>query len=571
MPNSNPFDTPTAMFQLVLDSIPSRVFWKDTDLIYRGANQCFLTDAGINNVSELNGKTDFELAWSQSQAEAFRADDREVMASGQAKINIEEEQTQAGGETSWLQTSKIPLFNGAGKVVGVLGTYTDITERKTYLQRIELQANHDQLTGLANRRKLQSTLKKFVAQKRSHASALLIIDLDHFKTINDSLGHKVGDDLLKDVAQRISQIASINDTVYRIGGDEFSILINTQQIPIENIEDHAKALADSLTQSLGLPFLIASHTHYLGASIGIALIHPQASDTEKKFQQADIALYVAKNSGRNCHAVYDSALGNEAEHKHKMESHLRQALRRNELYLVYQPQYDFDGNVIGAEALIRWSNPILGNIRPDEFIPIAEQTGMIHAIGDWVLTTAMTLLDHVHEHLPTDFTLAINISPIQFQRDQFCDQIEAQLDQHRTSNKNLQIEITESTLLNYEELAIQKLHQLKSLGVSIAIDDFGTGYSSLSYLTRLPIDKLKIDQSFVRRITSDRRHACIVETIINMTQNLNMEVIAEGVETEQEREFLAQRQCYQYQGYLFNKPLPEKDFTALLTTSAPRE
>lgn len=568
MPNSNPFDTPTAMFQLVLDSIPSRVFWKDVDLVYRGGNQCFLADAGVDSFEELDGKTDFELAWSTEQADAFRADDREVMATGRAKVNIEEKQTQADGGTFWLQTSKIPLFNDAGNVVGVLGTYTDITERKTYQQKIEFQANHDKLTGLANRRNLQSTLKRFMGQKRGHAAALLIIDLDHFKTINDSLGHKVGDKLLGDVAQRLREITPSTDAVYRIGGDEFAVLINLVLAPVEDITTHAKKFADKLIQALSLPFLISSHTHYLGASVGITLIPPEGVDTDKKFQQADIALYAAKNSGRNCHAIYDSKLGNEAEHKHTLQSHLRQALQRNELHLVYQPQYDFEGNVIGAEALIRWNNPVLGFVRPDQFIPIAEQTGMIHAIGDWIIESAMKLIEKLHQDLSEDFVLAINISPIQFQQDRFCDHIESQLNKYRAPNKHLQIEITESTLLNHEELAIQKLHRLKSLGISIAIDDFGTGYSSLAYLTRLPIDKLKIDQSFVRRITSDRRHACIVETIINMTQNLNMEVIAEGVETEREREFLAQQQCYQYQGYFFNKPLPESELVALLKKDA---
>lgn len=570
MPNSNPLNTPTSMFQLVLDSIPSRVFWKDIDLVYRGGNQCFLDDAGIDSFESLNGLTDFELAWNNEQAEAFRADDREVINSGQAKVNIEEEQTQADGRTFWLQTSKIPLFNNAGKVIGVLGTYTDITERKTYQKNIEFQANHDQLTGLTNRRSLQSTLKSFMSQERLHASALLIIDLDHFKTINDSLGHKIGDKLLCDVAQRLREIAPHNDAVYRIGGDEFAVLVNLAQDPIEDITAHAKKLADELIQSLSLPFLISSHTHYLGASVGITLIHSEGRDTDKKFQQADIALYAAKNSGRNCHAVYDSVLGNEAEYKHTLQSHLRQALQRNELHLVYQPQYDFDGNVIGAEALIRWNNPILGFVGPDQFIPIAEQTGMIHAIGDWIFESAIKLIEKIHQLISDDFVLAINISPIQFQQDRFCDHIESRLSQYRAPNKHLQIEITESTLLNHEELAIQKLHRLKSLGISIAIDDFGTGYSSLAYLTRLPIDKLKIDQSFVRRITSDRRHACIVETIINMTQNLNMEVIAEGVETEREREFLAQQQCYQYQGYFFNKPLPEIELIALLQDGAAR-
>ncbi len=568
MPNSNPFDTPTAMFQLVLDSIPSRVFWKDVNLVYRGGNQRFLTDAGVDSFEELLGKTDFELAWSTEQADAFRADDREVMATGRAKVNIEEKQTQADGGTFWLQTSKIPLFNDAGNIVGVLGTYTDITERKTYQQKIEFQANHDELTGLANRRNLQSTLKTFMGQKRDHAAALLIIDLDHFKTINDSLGHKVGDKLLGDVAQRLREITPDNDAVYRIGGDEFAVFINLVQTPVNNITAHAKKFADEIIQVLSLPFLISSHTHYLGASVGITLIPPEGVDTDKKFQQADIALYAAKNSGRNCHAIYDSKLGNEAEHKHTLQSHLRQALQRNELHLVYQPQYDFEGNVIGAEALIRWNNPVLGFVGPDQFIPIAEQTGMIHAIGDWIIESAMKLIENLHQDLSEDFVLAINISPIQFQQDRFCDHIESQLNKYRAPNKHLQIEITESTLLNHEELAIQKLHRLKSLGISIAIDDFGTGYSSLAYLTRLPIDKLKIDQSFVRRITSDRRHACIVETIINMTQNLNMEVIAEGVETEREREFLAQQQCYQYQGYFFNKPLPESELVALLKKDA---
>ncbi len=564
MPDSNPFETPATILQLVLDSIPSRVFWKDENLVFRGANRCFLQDAGLNTLEELIGKTDFDMAWSQEQAIAFRADDQEVINSGHPKLNIEELQTQPNGEEHWLQTNKMPLFDQHGKVLGVLGTYTDITERKAYEQKIEYQANHDQLTGLGNRHALHTTLNHFMQQPRQYSAALLIIDLDHFKTINDSLGQQVGDVLLKDVAQRLLDISTQDVLLFRIGGDEFALILNTQQAQIDDINSHSQDIATELLDALALPFLASTNTHYLGASIGITTIKPTATDTDQKFQQADIALYAAKNSGRNCYTIYDSSLGNRAEYKHTMQNHLRQALKRTEMHLVYQPQYDFDGNMIGAEALLRWSNPALGNVRPDHFIPLAEQTGMIHAIGSWVIKTALTLLDKIHQQLPEDFVLAVNISPVQFQQDQFCDDIEKQLLAHRTPNRHLQIEITESTLLNQEELAIQKLHRLKAAGLSIAIDDFGTGYSSLAYLTRLPIDKLKIDQSFVRRITSDRRHACIVETIINMTQNLNMEVIAEGVETERERDFLAKHNCNQYQGYLFNKPMLESEFIALL-------
>ncbi len=564
MPDSNPFDTPATMLQLVLDSIPSRVFWKDESLIYRGANQRFLQDAGFKKLEDLIGKTDFDMAWSQDQANAFRADDQEVINSGQPKLNIEERQTQSNREEHWLQTNKVPLFNQHGRVIGVLGTYTDITERKAYERRIEHQANHDQLTGLGNRRALHATLNHFMQQERLHCAALLIIDLDHFKTINDSLGQRVGDALLQDVAQRLRDISSRDVLIFRIGGDEFALILNAQQVPIDDINSHSSSIAAELIEALALPFLVDTNTHYLGASIGITTIKPTATDTDQKFQQADIALYAAKSRGRNCYTLYDSSLGNRAEYKHTMQNHLRQALQRNEMHLVYQPQYDFDGNMIGAEALLRWNNPALGTVRPDHFIPLAEQTGIIHAIGSWVIRTALTLLDEIHHQLPEGFVLAVNISPVQFQQDRFCDGIEAQLQAHNTPNRHLQIEITEGTLLNQEEQAIEKLHRLKAAGLSIAIDDFGTGYSSLSYLTRLPIDKLKIDQSFVRRITSDRRHACIVETIINMTQNLNMEVIAEGVETEREKDFLAKHHCNQYQGYLFNKPLPESEFIALL-------
>lgn len=543
------------MLQLVLDSIPSRVFWKDTQLIYRGANNRFLEDAGQEKLADLIGKSDYELPWTEGQANAFRDDDREVIDSGVAKLDFEEDQTHPDGSVYWLQTCKIPLHDKQGNIIGVLGTYTDITERKTFESLIEYQASHDELTAMPSRRYLHQTIEKFLSSQRQCFAGLLFIDLDRFKIVNDSLGHAAGDELLRQVAGRLNQITGKHDLSARLGGDEFSILLENAGSSEDLAKVRLRDVAEALIVSLLNPFVVGEHVLYIGASVGCTIIYPQERNTSDKFREADMAMYRAKDMGRNTFAFYNETMKAKANRRHEIQNCLRQSLDNNEFTLVYQPQYDDKGKILGAEALLRWHSKELGLVSPVEFIPEAEHTGLIHSIGKWVFQTAAKTANTITSMLDTDFKIAVNVSAIQFQQDDFISTLEGLINEHGVQAGNIQLEITESLLLNYEDQSITKLDRLKSLGFSVAIDDFGTGYSSLSYLTRLPIDKLKIDQSFVRQISSDDRHARIVETIINMSINLNLEVIAEGVETDIEKQFLLERGCYQFQGYLFSKPV----------------
>ena len=553
-----------AMFQLVLDSIPSRVFWKDKNLYYVGGNDLFIRDAGLESLDELIGKSDEQLCWSKQQAEAFRLDDLEVLNTGKAKEEIQEPQNRSDGSTAWIKTNKLPLYADNGEIIGVLGTYTDITDQIEFQNTIEYQANFDSLTLLPNRLYLQNLVDQYVCERHDSFAGVMFIDLDYFKTVNDSLGHEVGDSLLIEVANRIGRLVPVSSTVARLGGDEFAILYKSESTDAEHAKTELETLANNAIAHILLPYYVNTHIVYLGASVGITFISSSAKNSADVFREADIAMYVAKQEGRNTAAFFSDSMRIEAEYKHVLQSQLRKAMVHGEFTLVYQPQYVDSAQIIGAEALIRWRNPKLGVVRPDDFIALAEQTGMIHSIGRWVFEEAFIALKTSFSTVPESFNLAINVSPVQFQHDDIVANIETLIKKHDVSAHHIQLEITETCLLSHENDSLEKIHRLKALGMTIALDDFGTGYSSLSYLTNLPIDKIKIDQSFIRKVKEGQRYASIVESIITMSQNLGIEVIAEGVETQEEKEFLNKKGCYQYQGYFFSRPVDEKTMKKML-------
>jgi len=554
-----------ATYMRVVDGIPLRIFWKDKDLVYQGGNTIFAKDAGLSSASELPGLTDFDLGWTREQADNFRRDDLEVIRSGQPKLNIEEPQDHPDGKTHWLLTNKIPFLDEAGEIVGVLGTYTDISERKWNEQKNEYQANFDMLTNLPNRHFFQKTIQSFIEIEANPLAGLFFIDLDHFKTVNDSLGHNIGDELLKRVAHRISGLLKENCLFARLGGDEFSILARFQRQSENQLTHELETIAKQIIQSLVQPFYIEEHSIFLGASIGISIIKSSADNISDKFREADLAMYAAKDSGRNVFRFIDQDVQRAAEREHLVQSHLRNAAQRNEFYLVFQAQIDHDDNIIGAENLLRWRSPVLGEVSPIEFINIAEKTGMIHEIGYWVLNQSfMFIAEYLKNPVSPDFsTLAINISVRQFQNDEFIDKLSELLKQHQLPASAIELEITESLLLERTDEAIQKLEKLKSMGFKIAIDDFGTGYSSLSYLNRVPLNKIKIDQSFIRQMLTDQRQAALVKTIISLSQSIGVDVIAEGVEEKEEKDFLLNNDCFKYQGYYFSKPILVDQFQKL--------
>ena len=441
-------------------------------------------------------------------------------------------------------------------------------QRRNIEADFEHQAYHDALTGLPNRRLLQDLVRQELAvTKRRHLhGALLFIDLDHFKTINDGLGHSVGDQLLIQVATRLRNELREGDTVTRIGGDEFVVLLPAMGDPGDDIAQQVLTVAEKLRLSIAQPYELNELTYRLTASIGVALIQPDIADCDEIMKHADTAMYDANACGRNRVCFYQPSLQAAADARLFLERELRDVVKRNELSLVYQAQVDTNGHLVGAEVLVRWHHPERGMISPAEFIPVAEDTGLIIEIGEWVFEQACRQAKHwaTTGKIQSLSRLAINVSPRQFRQFGFVDFIRRLVNAHQPLPLRLELELTEGIAIDNVEDVIHKIAALKDLGVGMALDDFGTGYSSLAYLKRLPLDVLKIDQSFVRDVNRDPQDAAVVETILSMAKIMDVEVVAEGVEKEAEFAFLRERGCHFYQGYLFGKPMPAEKFEAWL-------
>lgn len=545
------------LLQIVLDSLPFRVFWKDKDSVFMGANLGFLEDINVPSLDEVIGKDDEAFCNVSEQVERYIAEDKEVLFDGVKKLDIEEVRSLGNERLQWISTNKVPLYDHDGEIIGVLGTYQDVTPKVRYREKIESEALIDSLTGIANRRKLLSTLHQYDGD----SAGLLFIDLDYFKVINDSMGHVVGDSVLKLVAQRIHGAITMEGALLvRLGGDEFSIFV-----PLTTNQNHQLTLeqiADKIIHAFDQPFEIEHNRFQLSVSIGVTIMKGANIDYSESFREADTAMYTAKENGRNGFQFFSEEMKQRSERKHLLNLHLRQAIEKKELSLVYQAQVDENKNLIGAEALLRWNNSVLGSVSPEEFIGIAEETGLIHKIGKWVIEQALDDL-RLLSNTPMwndDFILALNVSTKQFQNQSLAEEIDQAIRQRNLNHRNIQIEITESLLMDKNNQPIQTMLKFQKLGISIAIDDFGTGYSSLSYIANLPIDKLKIDRSFVEELHTRVTNRKLVETLVNMAKNLDMEVIAEGVEQEDEQQTLAFLGCHQYQGFYFSRPISINQF-----------
>lgn len=700
------------MLKLVMDNIPQLIFWKDQNSVYLGCNRNFAQAAGIGNPENIVGKTDYDLAWKQEEADCFRKCDQRVMETDTPECHIIEPQLRADGEQRWLDTNKVPLHDLAGNVVGILGTYEDITERKhveealrqaeakyrsifenaiegifqttvdgrylsanpalvriygysspaelirsltdvahqlyvdpsqrdefirlmqehdlvsefesqvyrqdgsviwisenarpvrdtsgtllyyagtvqdiTVAKRLKAErqhaedqlrhnAFHDALTGLPNRALFTDRLEQAVKQAKRHKDylfAVLFLDLDRFKVVNDSLGHTIGDHLLIAIARRLEKCLRAGDTIARLGGDEFAILLSA----VEDV-NYPTAIAERIKAEFTQPFNLSDSRVlkdpptlkvFTSASIGIVLGSGSDGWLDDLLRTADIAMYQAKSLGRARYEVFDTAMHDKAVGRLQLETDLRRAIDQREFRVYYQPIVLLTtGSVIGFEALLRWQRPDPQGgcprlVPPGEFIPIAEETGLIIPIGQWVLQEACHQM-HTWQALTTlPLTISVNLSVKQCMQPQLADQVAQILAETNLEARSLSLEITESVLLENSESVAAVLLQLKALGISLSLDDFGTGYSSLSYLHRFPINTLKIDRSFINQMGCGNERWEIVRAIITLAHALGMEVISEGIETSEQLTQLSALQCKYGQGYFFSQPLDGSAAEALI-------
>jgi diguanylate cyclase (GGDEF)-like protein len=446
-----------------------------------------------------------------------------------------------------------PLVDSKGRYRGRIWYFRDITDRKLAEERVQFLAYYDALTGLPNRTLLQDRLAKALAgaRRRKDKVAILFLDLDRFKDINDSLGHSVGDLLLQEVAERLKTWAREQDTVARVGGDEFLIVLTG----LKDVADAAVA-TERIVNLMTAGFVVRGHPVNVSCSIGVSIFPEHSADCETLIKNADAAMYSAKENGRNRFQFFTEDMNAQGVERLTLENSLRLALDKKELFLVYQPQMDIaTGRITGLEALLRWQHPDLGLVPPDKFIRIAENSGLIVPIGEWVVRTACCQARKWQDEGLPPVSVAVNVSAVQFRQEGFCELIRRVLYETGLAPQYLELELTESLLLANADLMLSVVQELKAMGVTLAIDDFGTGYSSFSYLRQFRVSKLKIDRVFIRDVAVNPDDAAITTAIISMAKSLRLKVIAEGVEDEAQMSFLRAHQCDEIQGYYFSKPL----------------
>jgi diguanylate cyclase (GGDEF)-like protein/PAS domain S-box-containing protein len=525
------------------------------------ANDAFLQIVGYSRQDLLAGK----VRWTDMTAAKYRAADEQALVEAR-RVGIftpleKEFIRKDGGRVSVLVGGA--LFEGSQQ--NGVGFVLDLTEQKRAQERVSYMAHHDTLTGLANRILLQDRMKQAIthAHRNRTQMAVLFIDLDHFKHINDSLGHVVGDHLLQAVAIRLRNCLREDDSLARLGGDEFVLMLATL-----NGSDDAALVAQKVLNALGQPFDINGHELHVSGSIGISLYPYDGTDVEMLMRTADTAMYHAKQQGRRNYQFFTAALNDAARQRFDIERQLRQALARDEFALHYQPQIDIEsGTILAAEALLRWQPSGRAAVSGGEFISIAEETGLIMPIGEWVLREACRQLKRWHNDGYPDLKIAVNLSARQFYQPNFSHTIRKILNETELPASALDLEITETTLMRSSKDNIAALKQLSAMGVQLSVDDFGTGYSSLAYLQRFPVHALKIDQSFVRGIGTDSNDTALVTAIIAMTKSLNLKVMAEGVETAHQAKFLQSHGCPVAQGFYYSKAVSARAFSDLLQSA----
>ncbi len=557
-----------AKLSLILDAIDAFVYIKDLDGRYQFVNRKVVDLFGKPEEEIIGGRDD--IYFDAATAERIREDDKQVLASERHITREEDNGNRDGDGLRTYLTVKQPLYDDNGRVYALCGISTDITEHKQNEERIHQLAFYDPLTGLPNRRLLldraDHALRTY-ARSRSDG-ALLFIDLDNFKVLNDTLGHAQGDILLSNVARRLGSHVRQNDTLARLGGDEFVLLVEDQG------EDRAEAVmrVDHIGLKLLEAFIdpcdLGGRSYAISASIGVAMFSDAGDNVEELLKRADMAMYQSKAAGRNQLQFFNPSMQADIDYRAAIEADLRAALKHDEFMLYFQPQVDQNGMILGAEALLRWQHPEKGMVAPAEFIPVAESSGLILPIGRWIVREACLQLVRWSKMPGLErLYLAVNVSARQFHHPNFVSDLLSVIDETGVDPRLLELELTESMLIDDVESVIVKMNQLREHGVRFSLDDFGTGYSSLNYLKRLPLDQLKIDQSFVRDLQLDANDLAIVRTILALGTSLELSVVAEGVESMVQREELIRLGCNRMQGYLFGRPAPAVSLARVQTES----
>ena len=553
----------------IIDNVPHMVFARDRDGNFLFLNQSVSFFYKLP-VDELEGTCHYHLHDSIQPGEAneIREADLKVLEDGEPLFIPDHSYTDSTGRLHYFQTSLVP-FTYFG-VNAVLGVAVDITERKLAEEKVIELAFYDGLTGLPNRNLLLDRLDLEMKRAERHDTlgALLFIDLDNFKAVNDSFGHSVGDEVLQHVAAQLQAGVRAVDTVARLGGDEFLVIIPDLPADINAAREVSKQVAEILSHNIAKPLSIKGSEWSASASIGIAMYPVECNSVSEILRYADTAMYEAKKQGRSQFVFFESDMASRVEQAYSLENELRHAVNRNEFFLVLQPQLSVQSNQIkGAEVLIRWRHPERGVVPPFEFIPILESSGLIQEVGRWLIRESCELIKEwqLKGLWEEGAWLSVNVSPNQFYDLNFVSDVLTALKYTGVAPESLELEITEGIVIGDVDSTIGKLDELRSHGIRIAMDDFGTGYSSLSYLKKIPLDVLKIDQSFVRDLTTDKTDRAIVDTILSMSDFLDLEVVAEGVETQEHHDFFKQTRCHRYQGYLYSPPVESSRFEQFLT------
>jgi diguanylate cyclase (GGDEF)-like protein/PAS domain S-box-containing protein len=554
-------------YRQIFEHAREGIFQTTQDGRYLSANPALARLYGYDSPSELiTDLSDIErrLYVQPQRRERFQ----KLMAAYGEVSNFESEVYRRDGSRIWISENAHSVRRRNGEFICFEGTVQDITERRSQLEQLERQANYDALTGLANRNLLRDRIGPAIAhaERMGHFLAVVFIDLDHFKLINDSLGHDVGDQLLVEIAQRMRSSVRSSDTVSRHSGDEFVLLLN-EHFRASTVIAHLQRVLKQVNQ----PVSLLGREFQVGASMGVALYPQDGKDAQSLLKHADVAMYAAKERGRNNFQFFTPELNKIADERLNLATAMRYGLEQNEFSVVYQPKFNPQREMVGVEALARWRSVSCGMVGPDRFIPIAEETGLIRDLTESVLRQAFAAAAawNARPGQPV-LTLAVNLSAKLFLADDLVEWVHALVQQSGLPTTQVELEITEGVFLDDSARAIDTLSAFKALGFKVAMDDFGTGYSSLSYLKRLPLDQLKIDQSFVRDVLTDSNDAAIARTIVALAHSLGLSVIAEGVETQEQRDFLLNNGCSHYQGYWFSKPLPIDAFNAYVQNKAPQ-